>query len=43
MRTVTLMKEARFAKKGENLVSVALPHTVGTYLTMDHGSMNIMH
>ena len=27
MRTVTLMKEARFAKQGENMATVALPHT----------------
>ena len=27
MRTITLMKEARFGKQGDNLVSVALPHT----------------
>lgn len=30
MRTVTLMKEARFAKHGEILTTVTLPHTWNT-------------
>ena len=38
MRTVTLMKEARFAKQGENLAAVALPHTWNNLDGQDGGN-----
>ena len=38
MRTVTLMKEARFAKQGENMAVVALPHTWNNLDGQDGGN-----
>lgn len=38
MRTVTLMKEARFAKHGEILQTVTLPHTWNNLDGQDGGN-----
>ena len=38
MRTITLMKEARFAKQGENMTAVALPHTWNNLDGQDGGN-----
>ena len=38
MRTITLMKEARFAKQGENMAAVALPHTWNNFDGQDGGN-----
>ena len=38
MRNITLMKEARFAKQGENMAVVALPHTWNNYDGQDGGN-----
>ena len=38
MRTITLMKEARFAKQGENMVAIALPHTWNNMDGQDGGN-----
>ena len=38
MRNVILMKEARFAKQGENFVAVTLPHTWNNLDGQDGGN-----
>ena len=38
MRTITLLKEARFAKQGENMATVALPHTWNNLDGQDGGN-----
>ena len=38
MRNITLMKEARFAKQGETLTAVALPHTWNNLDGQDGGN-----